>query len=157
MRQPRRTQLFRTLTIFVLTGWACAVAVRITDTQTSVLTAICGLTAFRAAILGLAAGLPWAPLAAWSTRSGWRRAALGGLAGTFAGVLGVTIYFWLWPPVWDAGHMATLKVFYKTYGLRVGPLSAVGGILAALWSDSVPSSPSPLHDEALGARRQGDT
>ena len=157
MLQPRRVQLFRTLTVFVLTGWACAVAVRITDSNTTLLSATFGLTAFRAAVLGLAVGLPWAPLAAWSTRKGWKRGALGGLAGTFAGVLGVTVYFWLWPPQWDAGHMATLKVFYKTYGLRVGPLSTLGGILAALWAGRVRSSPSPLPDEALGARRQGDT
>ena len=146
MLQPRWVQLFRTLAVFILTGWACAVAVRITDSQTSTLAAFFGLTAFRAAVLGLAVGLPWAPLAAWSTRSGWRRCALGGLAGTFAGVLGVTVYFWLWPPQWDAGHMATLKVFYKTYGLRVAPLSTLGGILAALWAGRVPSCPSPLPD-----------
>ena len=141
MNQTRWVPLFRTLAVFVLTGWACAVAVRITDSNSSVRAALLGPPALRAAILGLAAGLPWAPLAAWSTGHGWARMLHGALAGTFAGILGVTVYFWLWPPEWNAGHLATLKVFYKTYGLRVGPLSMAGGIVATLWSKHHDSGP----------------
>ncbi|HCH64083.1 MAG: hypothetical protein CL927_11225 [Deltaproteobacteria bacterium] len=144
MNQTRWVPLFRTLAVFVVTGWTCAVAVRITDSNGSVLSALIGAPALRAAALGLAAGLPWAPLAAWSTRHGWIRLVHGALAGTFAGFLGVTIYFWLWPPEWNAGHIATLKVFYKTYGLRVAPLSMVGGIIATLWSKHHDSSPPGL-------------
>jgi hypothetical protein len=136
MVHPRWHQLFRTLLVFVVTGWACAVAVRITDSGTSAGAALLGLPAIRSAVLGLAVGIPWAPLAAWP---GGRRskAFLGAIAGTLAGALGVVVYFWLWPPSWNAGPVATLKMFYSAYGLRVGPLSTLGGLVAAWWSARV--------------------
>lgn len=141
MFQPRSVQLLRTLTVFVVTGWTCAVAVRITDSGTTAQAALMGPTALRAAALGFAAGLPFAPLAAWSQQTGWKRLVQGALAGTCAGVLGVTVYFWLWPPEWNAGHLATLKLFYKTYGMRVVPLGAAGGVFATLWSRQHEESP----------------
>jgi len=147
MLHPRWNQLFRTLVAFSLTGWACAFAVSVTNSDTSFLAAALGPSAIRSAILGIAVGLPWAPLAAWPDGRFVGKLGLGALAGTFAGMLGVVVYFWLWPPEWNAGLVATLKVFYKTYGLRVGPISTAGGIAAAAWAARVrvPASPPPDH------------
>ena len=147
MLHPRWLQLLRTVLVFTLTGWACAVAVTITDNDTPFVRSVLGAPAIRAGVLGIAVGLPWAPLAAWPHATGWRRAGQGALAGTLAGLLGVVVYFWLWPPEWNAGTMATLKVFYKTYGLRVGPLSTLGGILAAGWASQVAVQPPTLAGE----------
>jgi|GEM_PF-4799367 len=138
MVHHRKVQLIRAMTVFVVTGWACAVAVLITDSKTSVMAALLGAPAIRSAILGFAVGLPWVPLAAWSTSKGLVKLGQGALAGTLGGLLGVTVYFQFWPPEWNAGTMATLKVFYATYGLRVGPLTTLGGIVAAWWSAQVP-------------------
>ena len=147
MLHPRWNQLLRTLIVFALTGWACAVAVTITDSKATLFLALLGPTAIRSTVLGLAVGLPWAPLAAWPQSRGWMRAGQGALAGTLAGIVGVVVYFWLWPPEWNAGTVATLKVFYKTYGLRVGPLSTLGGIVAALWASRVVVAPPDDPDE----------
>lgn len=137
MLHPRWIQLLRTVSVFSLTGWACAVAVAITNSDCTLAQAIIGLPAIRSAILGVAVGLPWAPLAAWPEGGRLARAGQGALAGSLAGILGVVIYFWLWPPEWNAGTVATLKVFYGTYGVRVGALSLLGGVVAAIWSSRV--------------------
>lgn len=143
MVHPRWVQLFRAVIVFMATGWSLAVAVRITDSGTSVQAALFGLPTLRCALLGLAVGLPWAPLAAWPPSRGLAKIGQGALAGALAGAVGVWLYFWLWPPEWNAGTVATLKVFYATYGLRVGPLSTLGGVAAALWSARV-QVPPPL-------------
>ena len=120
MFQPRSVQLLRTLTVFVVTGWTCAVAVRITDSGTTAQAALMGPTALRAAALGFAAGLPFAPLAAWSQQTGWKRL-MQGRWPVPVPECSSPVYFWLWPPEWNAGHLATLRVFCKACGCESYP------------------------------------
>ncbi len=142
MWHPRWHQLFRATTVFVAAGWVTAVAVQITDSNTSTLAALLGRRTLQASGLGFALGLVWGPLAAWVQGSARMRCSAGVAAGLLASLTGVYIYFLVWPPNWDLGTTANVvKLFLATYGLRVLPIGAVCGLLASLWAGRVKAPP----------------
>jgi len=139
---PRWIQLARATCVFVLTGWLTAVAVQITDSNTQTTVALLGSATLRATGLGLALGLVWSPLAAWVQGSVHMRSVAGLFAGLLASLTGIYVYFLVWPPEWDMGSTANVvKLFLATYGFRVLPVGAIGGLLASLWASRVQAPP----------------
>jgi len=141
MWHPRWIQLFRATAVFVAAGWLTAVAVQITDSNTSTLVALLGRNTLQATGLGFALGLVWSPLAAWVQGRASVRFSSGITAGLLASLTGVYVYFLVWPPEWDMGTANVVKLFLATYGLRVLPIGAVCGLLASVWAGRVHAPP----------------
>ena len=140
MLHPRWLQLARATGVFVATGWLTAVAVQLTNSDASTGFVMTCPATRRAAGVGLAIGIVWAPLAAWSQGSVYLRATAGLMAGLLAQLTGCYVYFLVWPPQWDPGStFKIVQLFLATYGPHVLPISAVSGVLASLWAGRVPS------------------